>query len=355
MQARKFRAPGRICLFGEHQDYLGFSVIVAAISKYITITASETPTREIHVTMPDINSELSIKLDVGEVKYEDQRDYLRSGYNILLRRGFHTFTGWNVEIRGDIPINAGTSSSSALVICWLLFLSNAGGLLLTPLQLANLGFLTEVKEFGEAGGMMDHFASSFGNLLLLETAPEFRPHPLEAQLGGFVLANSGPKRCTVDDLRSVKTSSLQAFAEIKEVYPAFDPRQTSQAELAPYFEQISANNKKFLKGQLEDRDLTLQARALLSKPKPDPRILGKLLSSHHAVLRDYLGVSTPRIEQMMDIALAAGGLGGKINGSGFGGCMYCYCPGAETTVQKALTDAGFEAWIVSVSPGATEI
>ncbi len=355
MLIRKFLAPGRVCLFGEHQDYLGFPVIAAAISKYITISATDTPKREIQVSMPDINDELSISLDVGEMKYEGKRDYLRSGYNVLLRRGFRAATGWNVEIRGDIPINAGTSSSSALVTCWLLFLSRVGGLSLTPNQLAELGFLTEVKEFGEAGGMMDHFASSFGNLLFLETAPEFRPHPLKAQLGGFVLANSGPKRCTVDDLRFVKTSSLQAFGEIKQVFPTFDPVRTSREKIAPYLASISANGMKFLDGQLIDRDLTIQARKLLKKGKPDPKILGKLLSRHHAVLRDYLGVSTPRIEQMMDIALAAGSLGGKINGSGFGGCMYCYCPGVETTIQKALTDAGFEAWIIKVSPGAAEI
>ncbi len=355
MQVRRFRAPGRICLFGEHQDYLGFPVIAAAISKYITISAKVSQQREIRVTMPDINSEILIPLEEGEVKYEGPRDYLRSGYNVLLRRGFRAQTGWEAEIRGNIPINAGTSSSSALVTCWLLFLSRVGGISIAPPQLAELGFLTEVKEFGEAGGMMDHFASSFGNLLFLETAPEFRPHLLKAQLGGFVLANSGPKRCTVDDLRSVKTSSLQAFAEMKQVYPAFDPVRTSREEMAPYLASLSDNGQKFLEGQLIDRDLTIQARELLERGKPDPKILGKLLSSHHAVLRDYLGVSTPRIEQMMNIAFAAGGLGGKINGSGFGGCMYCYCPGTEATVQKALADAGFDAWTVYVSPGAAEI
>lgn len=355
MPIRNFRAPGRICLFGEHQDYLGLPVIAAAISKYITITATEFADREIHVLMPDINSELIIPLDIGEVKYEGKRDYLRSGYNVLLRRGFRSGSGWNVEIHGDIPINAGASSSSALVTCWLLFLSRVGGLSLSPSQLAELGFLTEVKEFGEAGGMMDHFASSFGNLLFLETAPEFCPHPLKSQLGGFVLANSGPKRCTVEDLRFVKNSSLQAFGEIKKLFPDFDSVRTSRKQITPFLASMSENGKKFLEGQLIDRDLTLQARKLLEKGKPDPKSLGKLLLSHHAILRDNLGVSTPRIEQMLEISLAAGGLGGKINGSGFGGCMYCYCPGAENAVQKALSDAGFESWKVNVSPGAAEI
>jgi len=37
----KIRAPGRICLFGEHQDYLGYSVIAAAINKYIIVKSQK--------------------------------------------------------------------------------------------------------------------------------------------------------------------------------------------------------------------------------------------------------------------------------------------------------------------------
>jgi galactokinase len=131
--------------------------------------------------------------------------------------------------------------------------------------------------------------------------------------------------------------------------------RTSRKQIAPYLASISENSKKFLQGQLMNRNLTVRARKLLMKREPDPKSLGNLLSRHHAVLRDYLGVSTPRIEQMMDIALAAGGLGGKINGSGFGGCMFCYCPGVEKAVHKALTEAGFDAWIVEVSEGVAEL
>ncbi|HAO48430.1 MAG TPA: GHMP kinase, partial [Runella sp.] len=33
----KISTPGRICLFGEHQDYLGLPVVAAAISRRISI------------------------------------------------------------------------------------------------------------------------------------------------------------------------------------------------------------------------------------------------------------------------------------------------------------------------------
>ena len=37
----RIKAPGRICLFGEHQDYLNYPVIAMAISKYIYLEAKK--------------------------------------------------------------------------------------------------------------------------------------------------------------------------------------------------------------------------------------------------------------------------------------------------------------------------
>ena len=34
-------APGRVCLFGDHQDYLELPVIASAIDRFITIEAVE--------------------------------------------------------------------------------------------------------------------------------------------------------------------------------------------------------------------------------------------------------------------------------------------------------------------------
>ena len=36
----RVKAPGRICLFGEHSDYLGLGVIPAAINLHIAVEAT---------------------------------------------------------------------------------------------------------------------------------------------------------------------------------------------------------------------------------------------------------------------------------------------------------------------------
>ena len=43
---------------------------------------------------------------------------------------------------------------------------------------------------------MDHFASSVGNLIYVESNPKFKATKLSAKIGSFVLANSGVKKET---------------------------------------------------------------------------------------------------------------------------------------------------------------
>ena len=51
----RVRAPGRINLFGEHQDYLNYPFIAMAISKYIYLEAKKTSSSYLLIGLPDIN------------------------------------------------------------------------------------------------------------------------------------------------------------------------------------------------------------------------------------------------------------------------------------------------------------
>ena len=143
-------APGRICLFGEHQDYLGLPVIPAAIDLRITITGDERPDKIFNIQLPDINSEDEFSFD-GDIPYVLERDYLRSVVNVLNRDGVIFEHGYNCMVRGDIPINSGTASSSALCVAWVKFLLCVANdpRKDEPEVVAYLAYLAEVEEFGE--------------------------------------------------------------------------------------------------------------------------------------------------------------------------------------------------------------
>jgi galactokinase len=79
--------PGRICLFGEHQDYLGLPVIASAISLRIFIEGKNREDLVINISLPDINTNESFYLN-GRLQYEAERDYFKSAVNVLLDIGF---------------------------------------------------------------------------------------------------------------------------------------------------------------------------------------------------------------------------------------------------------------------------
>ena len=59
------------------------------------------------------------------------------------------------------------------------------------------------------------------------------------------------------------------------------------------------------------------------------------------------------IELMLKSALEAGAYGGKINGSGGGGCMFAYCPNNPEEVRAAINNVGGRAHIVYADDGTT--
>ena len=360
----KIRSPGRICLFGEHQDYLGFPVISLAISKYIFLEAKKITKPLFLIHFPDIGIDMEFKLDNKVLTYDSNRDYVKSGYNHYLRNGIKFSDGYEIIITGNIPINAGVGSSSALVIAWLHFLAIISNQKIDPYRLALQGYAAEVEEFNEAGGMMDHFSSVFGKLIFLKSQiPEPLLNFYDLSLEGFILGNSMEKKSTIEDLKNVKELSLHSFETLKEIMPSFNIYKTSLREILPYLESINKKYREKIIGNLNNRDITLKAKILLDEYYKNKENntenqrnhfyneLGSLLNLHHQNLRDNIGVSTKKIEEMVSECLKNGALGTKINGSGFGGTMFALAPENEQKIVNRLESLGYESTILKTSKG----
>ncbi|MEZ4902734.1 MAG: galactokinase family protein [Spirosomataceae bacterium] len=184
----KISTPGRICLFGEHQDYLGLPTIAAAISRRISIEGTYRNDQQVVIDMPDLGQKEIFEL-ADNLVYERERDYFRSTINVLKRRGFGFSRGLACVVHGNIPINSGTSSSSALIVTWANFLTRHADVPaeLSAKELGEIANAAEVLEFGEPGGMMDHYSTAIGHLIYLESTPEIYVESLKPPLGTFVL------------------------------------------------------------------------------------------------------------------------------------------------------------------------
>ncbi|HEY3397324.1 MAG TPA: galactokinase family protein [Armatimonadota bacterium] len=345
-------APGRLCLFGEHQDFLGLSVIACAINLDIQIVATPRGDDQICLDLPDLGEQDCFSAREGR-EFRHNRDYLPSVVRVLRREGCD-FPGLDATVRGTIPINSGTSSSSALVTAWTaLLLTAATGEVPEPLTVARLAHRGEVLEFAEPGGMMDHYTSALGGLLYLDCQEPITAERLPAPLDGFVLADSRVRKQTTAMLLRTRVFVKQAVAELQVHFPEFDLRVTPWEEIASFAAGLPEEQRRPLQAQFVNRDLCQEARAMLASGEVDPPRLGKMLLEHQRQLREGVEVSHPKLDELIEVAVQAGALGGKLNGSGGGGAMFAYAPGRQAEVAAALNAAGGKAFIVEPRGGVT--
>ncbi len=344
----KISTPGRICLFGEHQDYLGLPVIAMAISLRAEIHGEKRNDRQIIIHKPDLGETESFALD--DLSYSKERDYFKSGINICQQEGLTFSHGFECQITSDIPIRAGTSSSSAINVSWIHFLSQMAD---EPVhweqqKIGELTYSAEVTEFNEPGGMMDQYSTAMGYLIYLESELIISIRSLNPNLGTFVLGDSCEPKDTMGILSRCCDSRLKIIQKLKGKNPESTIHDLDEnANLS----DLNSDEIDLYKGTLKNRDLFHEGLAELAKDEPNHEMLGELLSDHHEVLRDVLQVSTPKIESMMNAALDAGALGGKINGSGGGGCMFVYAPENPEKVAEAIKSVGGKPYIIEPDEG----
>tara|TARA_B100001094_G_scaffold41499_1_gene36168 strand:+ start:2487 stop:3545 length:1059 start_codon:yes stop_codon:yes gene_type:complete len=344
--------PGRICLFGEHQDYLGLPIIALAISLRLKLIGKKKSGRIIHIKMPDIKEQKKISLD--DLIYRNSRDYFRSGIKVCQNEGLRFSEGFICKIKSQIPIKAGTSSSSALVVSWINFLSKMADYPVKwdQIKIAEVAYKAEVEEFNESGGMMDQYSTSLGEMIYLESSPKVRVKKINTNLGTFVLGDSGEEKDTIKILDRCRLNQKLVLDKIYQNNSEFNLYKKSQTLDLSILTEIE---KKIFNGLLKSKNILELAYLELKKSNLNKPFIGNLLSEHHQVLRDVLKVSTPKIDRMIEAAIEGGAYGGKINGSGGGGCMFAYAPKNPEQVAKAIKSVGGKAYIVNSDVGTIKI
>jgi galactokinase len=287
---------------------------------------------------------------LDDLIYTKPRDYFKSGIIVCKNAGLAFSTGFECEVTSKIPIRAGTSSSSAISVSWIHFLSQIADVRPNwdQQKIGELAYKTEVEEFNEPGGMMDQYSTAMGYLIYIESEPDITIRSLNPNLGAFVLGDSCESKDTMGILSQCRDSRLALIQKLKINNPNSTVHSLDEsADLS----DLNTDEIELYKGTMKNRDLLKIALPEFEKDEPNDKLIGQLLSDHHHVLRDVLQVSTPKIEKMMDEALYAGALGGKINGSGGGGCMFAYAPENPEQVAEAIESAGGKTFIINSAEG----
>ncbi len=180
------RAPGRINLMGRHIDHRGGAVNVMAIDRDTIFVAS--PREDDYVRLVNIepnkfpDREFSISHLLGQMEWQDWVSFVNSEYvrRILaqsrgdwsnyvkasllrLQQKFQhvRILGFDAAVGGDIPMAAGLSSSSSVVVASAEIAVTFNGLDVNPSELVDL--CGEGEWFvGSRGGSADHAAIRMG-------------------------------------------------------------------------------------------------------------------------------------------------------------------------------------------------
>jgi len=352
-------APGRICLFGEHQDYLGLPVIAMAIDLRITVKGRRIAGDIWKIRLIDIDKTFDYNPN-KKFAYRFGRDYLPAASNVLLRDfGVKWPYSYEIEICGNIPINSGASSSSALQVAWCAFLlAAAGDARATDASfVARIANLSEVCEFGSPGGVMDHETSAHGGLVWIDTRTPVTVEKLGAAPQQFVLIDSGISKDTNGVLGDRRKLAETGLAYLKQKYSAADCKSVwdcaCEADVAAVKQECGDEAALVLHGNIANRKLCAAARQIMCFADSvgiTPQI-GSMLTAHHLHLSNEIGVSHPFIDEVLLEARNLGGVGGKINGSGCGGSFYTLVPPSSRLVDEMLERRSLRYWRIACGEG----
>jgi len=350
-------APGRICLFGDHQDYLGLPIIACAIDRVINLKAIPNGTHILHIKMPDINEVRIIDLQKPFISISS-RDYFYSVLVVLKRVGCIPDKGFDIEISGTIPINAGLSSSSAIVVAWAAFLLEAFGAnqSISPEFIADLAFKAEVVEYKGPGGLMDQYTISIGNTIFLNTR-DGSYKMIDKKLESLIIGESGVPKKTLGVLKNLRGYALESITNVQAKVNDFKIENAIMEDYELYEKHVPDHLKSIFYGAIKNYMITKEAFYELSKDSFNITKIGSLMTEHHIVLKDILKITVPIIDNMIDGALFNGAVGAKIVGSGGGGSIVALASREnEAKVIKGILDAGAKsAYKVEIVNGVSLI
>ncbi|WP_306014191.1 MULTISPECIES: galactokinase family protein [unclassified Allomuricauda] len=349
------KVPGRTCLFGDHQDYLELPVIACAISRHITLKAKKNANCLLNIDQPDIGEKRSIDLNKGIITVEKD-DFFIAAIDLLADYGCYPDQGYDIVITGNIPINAGTSSSSALVVAWVEFLITSFGcdVPVTPKFVAEMAYQAEVVYHGMPGGKMDQYSIGLGHVIYLETGTPLYYETFEKFIPGLIVGVSGIPKDTSGVLRELRDKAQLSVLTIKKYLKEFDLSKVSIENIGSFLAYVPEDLQVFFVAAVRNHSITREALLEFRRPTLDLKKIGALMLEHHGILRDYLNITVPLIDNMVDAALEAGAYGAKIVGSGRGGCIVVLSPeDKEDTVIASIRAVGAkDAFTVQVDPGA---
>ena len=319
-------SPGRINLIGEHTDYNGGFVFPGAVDKGIMAEVRPNGTNTVMCYSIDLKDRVEFKVDDPEGPRATWARFIYGMIQEFKALGVDV-KGFNIAFAGDVPLGAGMSSSAAMESCFGcalndLFADNK----ISKWDIALAGQATEHKYIGVNCGIMDQFASVFGQkgkLMRLDCrSREFEYFPFNPEGYKLVLVNSKVKHELVGSPYNDRRRSCEnVVAAMAKHFPdrKFETlRDANWDDLEAVKDVVSAEDYKRAHFVLGEKERVLAVCDALVAG--DYETVGqKMYETHYGLSKEY-EVSCEELDFLNDVAKENGVTGSRIMGGGFGGC-----------------------------------
>jgi len=356
-------APGRVNLIGEHTDYNEGFVLPFAIDRRTTAELVVRDDRTIRVTSTFADRAVEIALDdLGPDRLDGWSAYpLGVAWALGHWADTSGVPGVEIHIDSTVPVGAGLSSSAAIESAVAVALNDTWRLGLDRPTLARVGQLAENKAVGAPTGIMDQSASLLGRA---DHAVFLDCRSLESQLVELGFATAGLELLVIDT--GVSHAHATGGYAARRASCELGARLLGVAALR----DIGVDDLDRARDVLDDetfrrvRHIVTENQRVLDTVRvlrdEGPTAIGGLLDASHASMRDDFEISVPELDLAVETAQAAGALGARMTGGGFGGAAIALVPSGSLTevraaVERAFAERGFAAptqFTVAASEGA---
>lgn len=320
---KRFFAPGRVNLIGEHLDYNGGLVLPVCIDLGITLTVHERS--DGIVTLQSKSHPLTKEISAEDTQeYNNLNGWTNYPLGVIqhLKEEGYSINGCDLFFESTLPESSGLSSSAALEIVTTFALLEIQQVKLDSVWLANFCKLVENNFIGVQCGIMDQYAIALGrqDQSLLINCANLSHTYIPFELGNYrlLIMNSKKPRALIHSKYNERKRECEEALKIIQ-NANHDIHFLCEAD--PVLTDLIADEviRKRARHVISENIRVKEAAKFLQMN--DLSTFGRLMNaSHHSLQVDY-EVSGLELDTLVSSAHQIKNcLGARMTGAGFGGC-----------------------------------
>ncbi|WP_405219803.1 galactokinase [Agrococcus sp. Ld7] len=338
-------APGRVNLIGEHTDYNGGLAMPFGIDRRTRVAVRLRDDARIRVATDFVEEGIAFGVIESTLDTASEASgwsrYLLGAAHVLRRELGVEGSGFEALVSSDVPVGVGVSSSAALESATIVALDELWGTGLDRREMVRLGQLVENEVVGAPTGTLDQSAvllAERDHAVLLDfpaDTAEQVPLGFEAAQLEILVIDSLVRHDHATGGYGERRRECERAAEIAGVSTL---REINAADVDAWADRMPAHVHRRMRHVVTDTERARRVAELVRQGRA--REIGPILTDGHASQRDDFENSVPAIDAAVDAAVAAGALGARMTGGGFGGAAIALVDVTEASrIARETADA----------------